>query len=274
MAATADETDSIPVSLSNRAPIGPISERSWDIYLAIPGLASLDYKNTLVQTNACIRSQMAHSSLTKIKRVRYHNQNVEATTARETMKFPYPANFQKLLKTQPQTRVVETLEITETLNISGTSNVSSSVRRENWSGNSASNLPSRQDPLVLEASNPTELFKAKRYIGLRLGIFSWTFFSITRASAIEFQTPVQPVYVILGVFHRGYSNPQERIAFVHKPARLFWELRWAVFRLRGLSSALFSLRQVKSFRLYRVGTFWWSHCGNFLRHYSATIGHP
>jgi hypothetical protein len=262
MAAPADETDNIPVSLPKRAPIGPISERSWNIYLAIPGLSSLDYNTSLVQANACIRSQMAHSSLTRVKRMRYHNQNVEATTARETMKFPYPATFQKLLKTQPQTEVVETLEITETVNVSGIGNVSSNVRRQNRTilneedsrGNSANNVPSREDPLVLEAYNPIVHFQTNRGIGLTLGIFSWTFFNIRRTSTIEFETPVQPVYVVLGIFHRGYDNPQERIAFVPKPKRLFWELRWAVFRLRGLRSTLLSLRQVKSFRLYRVCT--------------------
>jgi hypothetical protein len=264
MTAPADETDNIPVSLPRRAPIGPISERSWNIFLAIPGLASLDYENSLVQANACIRSQMAHSSFTKVKRVRYHNQNVEATTARETMKFPYPAAFQKLLKTQPQTEVVETLEITETVNVSGIGSVSANVRRQNRTilnegnsrGNSENNVPSREDPLVLEAYNPTVVhIQTKRGIGLRLGIFSWTFFNVRRTSAIEYETPIQPVYIVLGIFHRGYDNPQERIAFVLKPKKLFWELRWAVFRLRGLSSTLLSLRQVKSFRLYRVRTF-------------------
>ncbi|UKZ71790.1 uncharacterized protein TrAtP1_012734 [Trichoderma atroviride] len=32
---------------------------------------------------------------------------------------------------------------------------------------------------------------------------------------------------------------------------LFRELRWGIFRLRGLSSTFLSLRQVKSFRLYK-----------------------
>lgn len=237
MATPADETDNIPVSLSERAPIGPISERSSNIYLAIPGLAPLDYKKTFVQTNACIRSQMAHSSLTHEKRARCHNQNVEATTARENMKFPYPADYQKLLEALPRTGVMKAWE-TGTRRVYGIFHFSSNVLRQIWSG----------DPTGY-------LFKAVRYTELWLETFSWIWFSISRTSVIELQTPDQPVYVVLGIFHRGYSNPQEWIAFVPEPARFFRELQWAVFRLRGLSGAVLSLRQVKSFRLYRVCTF-------------------
>jgi hypothetical protein len=57
----------------------------------------------------------------------------------------------------------------------------------------------------------------------------------------------------LGIFHRGIPNPKERVVFVDKPEQLFRKLHWASYRLRGLTSALFSLRHVKGFRLYIVG---------------------
>jgi hypothetical protein len=80
-------------------------------------------------------------------------------------------------------------------------------------------------------------------------------FGITHTSVIKSETPIQPVYMVLGIFPRGHSNPRELVVFIHKPEQLFWRLGWAAFRLRGLRSTFFSLRHVKSFRLYRVHTF-------------------
>ncbi|KAL6694006.1 hypothetical protein J3F84DRAFT_378344 [Trichoderma pleuroticola] len=76
------------------------------------------------------------------------------------------------------------------------------------------------------------------------------FFGVWRTLTIESKIRDQPVYVVLGTFHRGHSNPRERVVFIHKPERLFQELRWAAFRARGLSSVL-SLRHVRGFKLYK-----------------------
>ncbi|KAL6901729.1 hypothetical protein GGI43DRAFT_366128 [Trichoderma evansii] len=232
MASPADDTNNIQVSLSKRAPIGPIPKRTLGIELGIPALGSLTYENILEQKNPCIRSQVSHSSFTRKKTAEHLNQDIEATTAGGIMKFPYPPAFQKLLKKQPQTRVVETVETTETLNIDGMGN----------------NMLPRQDPLMLEPY--TEIIQVKDGIGISFSFATWTF-DLKRNWVFETKIPIQPVYVVLGIFQRGDNNPQERIAFVNKPERLFRELRCAVFRLRGLSSTLLSLRTVKSLRLYR-----------------------
>ncbi|KAH6884164.1 hypothetical protein B0T10DRAFT_531399 [Thelonectria olida] len=70
-------------------------------------------------------------------------------------------------------------------------------------------------------------------------------------SFVEYNTKIQPVYLVVGIFSRGNPHPLERIVFADKPERLFKELSWAIFRLRGLSGTFFSLRYVKKFRLYQ-----------------------
>lgn len=61
-----------------------------------------------------------------------------------------------------------------------------------------------------------------------------------------------PIYMIVGFFPRGHSNPQERVVFVHEPNQLFWKLCWAAFRLRGMFGTFLSLRHIKGFRIYKV----------------------
>ncbi|UKZ54059.1 hypothetical protein TrVGV298_007864 [Trichoderma virens] len=81
--------------------------------------------------------------------------------------------------------------------------------------------------------------------------YTSSFCGIIRSSAIESRNPIQPAYVVLGIFPSGHFNPKERIAFVHDPEKLFRELRWTIFRLRGWRSSLLSLRGVKRFRLFK-----------------------
>jgi hypothetical protein len=82
--------------------------------------------------------------------------------------------------------------------------------------------------------------------------FSTPVFGVTRTSAIEFESRIQPTYIMLGLFLRGYPNPKERVVFVDKPDQLFSKLRWATFRLRGMRGTLLSLKHLKGFRLYKV----------------------
>lgn len=81
-----------------------------------------------------------------------------------------------------------------------------------------------------------------------------TFFEtgISREWGLGHETHVQPVYLVVGLFPRGHANPQERVAFVHKPKNLFWQICWAAICLRGVTGTFFSLKHVKGFRLYKV----------------------
>ncbi|TRX96446.1 hypothetical protein FHL15_002718 [Xylaria flabelliformis] len=75
-----------------------------------------------------------------------------------------------------------------------------------------------------------------------------TVFAYTSVKVADKIVPIQPTYVVLGIFRRGHPNPQERVVFVPKPEQLFRQLRWAVYRLRGLRGTFFSLKHVKGLR--------------------------
>ncbi|KAI0861077.1 hypothetical protein F4860DRAFT_476769 [Xylaria cubensis] len=76
-------------------------------------------------------------------------------------------------------------------------------------------------------------------------------FGYTSVKVANKIVPIQPTYVVLGIFRRGHPNPQERVVFVPKPEQLFRKLRWGVYRLRGLRGTFFSLKHVKGFRVYK-----------------------
>ena len=77
-------------------------------------------------------------------------------------------------------------------------------------------------------------------------------FGISKATVHGNEVPITPVYMVFGIIDRNSSVPHERIVFISKPHELFWRLRWAIFRLRGVGRTLFSLKHIKEFRLYRV----------------------
>ncbi|KAI0149118.1 hypothetical protein BJ166DRAFT_57196 [Pestalotiopsis sp. NC0098] len=69
----------------------------------------------------------------------------------------------------------------------------------------------------------------------------------------------QPIYVVMGIFRHGQTNPQERVVFVYEPGTLFSRLRWAAFRLRGFRGTFLSLKHVVAFQLYRCDAVTGTH---------------
>lgn len=177
-----------------------------------------------------------------------------------TILFLYFTVFRKLLKSHPQRQVLETINIngnnffTKLLcavpGLSCLSILASGLSYE-----------AKTDPIPDEENRrepPAQQDDELRGITHQQRGIKYPGLEFTRISIVEREILIQPTYVTLGIFSRGHHNPHEQIVFVFNPFILFNELRWGVFQLRGLSSALFSLRQVKSFRLYRVSTSWWS----------------
>lgn len=196
-----------PISLSRRAPTGPIPTRRWHLYFDY-GLGLIDYDNTLEQKNQCVRSQLADRSFrSKVHAPPLLGRAAKDRSTRSTG-FPYPRVFRQLLDKE-EARRDSPLEDTET------------------------DAPSIQ----------------QRVLKFWIRILS---LQIERTSAVDAEIHQKPVYLVIGTFPRGRSNPRERVVFVDNPAYLFWHIRWASFRLRGLRRTFFSLRHVKSFRLYKV----------------------
>jgi hypothetical protein len=59
------------------------------------------------------------------------------------------------------------------------------------------------------------------------------------------------LYLVIGIFSGVGNRPKERVVLIKNRAHLFWTLRWNYMLLRGLRF-LFSLKDVKRFRLYEV----------------------
>lgn len=218
-------TASSKTSLSQRAPTVPIALRSWHMYLNV-GLGKLSYTNVLGQRNECIRSQLGNmkSKIDPFGKIisdmpiglDVHVEHSVYST------FPYPPMFRNLLEEQRALPVFRESE--------------------------ESSVEARSTPAA--ASQPDGDTQATTRIkdwGVRNCLFG-----IVRASVIEIDNQVQPVYVVIGIFPRGYTTPREMVVFVENPSHLFWKLQWAAFRLRGLTRSLFSLRHIKEFRLYHV----------------------
>lgn len=273
MATPADETETI--SLGRRAPVEFIPSRTWHLYLRVlPCLAVLTYDATLEQKNPCIRSQLGSSSLRLKWKVEIsclkglHSKTiVENETA---ISFPYPPAFRKLLESQPQRWVLNTRLQNGKIRYNNSDDIfpKSLLMRQllscfsmgAWYDIKTGPIPdeeNRQQP-------PAQAEDGYRGFTLEQSGISYPGLQFTRTSATECEILVQPTYVTLGIFGRGHHNPHERVVFVSNPFILFFKLRWGIFRLRGLSSAFFSLRQVKSFRLYRVSTAWRSIFGVYI----------
>ncbi|KAK3986132.1 hypothetical protein QBC44DRAFT_248816 [Cladorrhinum sp. PSN332] len=209
----------VKVSLSRRAPTGPIPTRRWHMYFSY-GFGSIDYDSTIEQKNQCIRSQLTDISY----RSQFHvSRRLGIERSVRSAGFPYPPVFRQLVDTEEAERTLDT--------------ATRASPREN---------------------KPEESSIQQRVLRFWVRIFS---LKIERTSAVEAVTYSQPVYLVVGVFPRGRTNPRERVVFVDNPNHLFWHIRWASFRLRGLRSTLFSLRHVKGLKLYKCN----SHAGTHER---------
>ncbi|KAF5553493.1 hypothetical protein FNAPI_6725 [Fusarium napiforme] len=215
MALPNDNTDDAPVSLSQPAPAGPIPTTAWHAYFSY-GIGHLDYNGLVEQRTPCIRS-LRHQWNVKSQfflqppAAQGMPQLSSNYEINETATFPYPKAYQELMKPIP--------------------------RRDEEHGT------------VDGETSPTRQAQAERIEWKTT--FSTPVFGIERTSAIEFESRIQPTYVVLGLYLRGNPNPKERVVFVDKPDQLFSKLRWATFRLRGMRGTLLSLKHLKGFRIYK-----------------------
>ncbi|KAF5588145.1 hypothetical protein FPANT_6677 [Fusarium pseudoanthophilum] len=194
MALSSDDT---PVSLSQPAPAGPIPTTAWHAYFSY-GIGHLDYNGLVEQRTPCIRS-LRHQWNVKsesflLGSVAQGMPQLSSTyEINETATFPYPKAYQELMNPIP--------------------------RHDEEHGTVDGETP----PAQHEAQAERIEWKTT---------FSTPVFGIERTSAIEFESRIQPTYVLLGLFLRGNPNPKERVVFVDQPDQLFSKLRWATFRIR------------------------------------------
>lgn len=213
--------DSDILSLSQRAPDRQIPTRTW--YMQISYLIGrMEYTNRLAQENPCIRSQQGNESLTNAFSLTLGSSpvpfGVSGDHNYETQGFPYPSKFQKLVEAQTPAGQQHQIPVPPTT--------------------SSTFFVQEQSNLGLELAFPS--------------IYSAISFDFRYIRSMEVKRKHQPTYVVVGIFSSGSSNPNELVVFVTNPKRLFKQLRWAVFRLRGIRGTVLSLRHVKGFRLYKV----------------------
>jgi hypothetical protein len=86
-----------PISLAQRAPVGPIARRGWHGYVRY-GLAQIQFENLLEQKNQCIRSLRVgrNGSLDLVPSLLINDPLV----VDESTRFPYPPAFQKMFREQ------------------------------------------------------------------------------------------------------------------------------------------------------------------------------
>lgn len=75
----------------------------------------------------------------------------------------------------------------------------------------------------------------------------------------------QNPYLVVGLFNRVDGNPQEQLIELSNPTYLFWQLFWAIARLRGLG-AILSLKDVKYFSIFTCDSATGSHVQQLLDH--------
>ncbi|KAF4341459.1 hypothetical protein FBEOM_4620 [Fusarium beomiforme] len=188
-------------------------------------LGHMEYDGIMEQRNRCIRSLRQQRSVKNkwflkppaAQGLPQLSSNYEVT---ESATFPYPEAFKQVMFP-----------------------VNLVPRRDEEHGNSDNNSADHQSPRQPEA----ERIEWKTSV-------STPVFGMSRTTAIEFESRIQPTYVVLGIFPRGALNPNERIVFVDRPEHFFSKLRWAAFRLRGMRGTLLSLKHLTAFRLYKCDT--------------------
>ncbi|EKJ70215.1 hypothetical protein FPSE_09589 [Fusarium pseudograminearum CS3096] len=211
-----------PVSLSHPAPAVPIPTKTWHTYFSY-GIGHTEYDTIIGQQNACIRTLRQERKIKSqwflkppaAEGMPQLGANFESST--ESATFPYPEAFRKVMF--PTTSVPQ---------------------RDEEHGNSRSDLADHEIPRLPEAG----MIKKKSFV-------STPVFGVSRTTAIEVESRIQPTYVVLGIFPRGALNPKERIVFIDRPEQFFSKLRWATFRIRGMRGTLLSLKHLAAFRLYR-----------------------
>ncbi|KAI1660466.1 hypothetical protein F4813DRAFT_350041 [Daldinia decipiens] len=228
------------VSLTRQAPTEPIPKRIWHTYTSY-AFGRIEHEYALEQKNQCIRSQLGSTTTTRssvnsfMHGVAHTVGVIQPRFTFDRSDFPYPASFLSAINEPDRSR--------RQGNGEDIMNADPSPER---------NDPAQEERGILTTVNTRKSaeHQLSKFKNRKLG-FGTRWFGITRWSEIRSQTPVQPTYIVLGVFPRGYANPRETVVFIDRPEQLFLRLHWAAFRLRGLTSSLFSLRHVKEFRLYK-----------------------
>ncbi|KAI5923637.1 hypothetical protein F4810DRAFT_710378 [Camillea tinctor] len=172
-------TRNTPITLAQRAPTRFITKRTWRIHLRF-GQRSWEYNNILAQDNPCIRSQQGYES------VKY-NPGVdgflpfEINASRGT--FWHPGLFRIYL------------------------------------GSALARYGARVGDSQIAWAEAT-LFNQhtdRRQVDVKWG-FDTRFLGITRTSSFEIEK-LQRLFVVIGIFPRGYSNPREQIVLVRNPEK-------------------------------------------------------
>lgn len=223
------------VSLGLRAPTDQIPERTWVVYLAWPFGRSLEHLNVLSQRNQCIRSQEGRTTVIyAVNKGRITGDiNTGWTRTLGAVGFPYPSSFRKAID-------------------GGTISAVSSEVRVRRVGSKMEQITVGPEGKKLGRSGTNHVTVNKRW---NIG-FETRWIALKRTSMTDWEGPLRPLYIVVGVFQRGHTNPRERVVFVHKPEHLFRKLGWATFRLRGVTGTFWSLKHVKGFGLYKVGFCW------------------
>ncbi|KAJ8128904.1 hypothetical protein O1611_g4729 [Lasiodiplodia mahajangana] len=206
--------DRVALSLSHRAPLEPIGRKIWEASYSL-GAGSIEYQTVLEQPLLCVRLRV------RSRRLKISIEGAEVTIGR-AFAMGTPPNAAPLPIRRPQV----------------------AMPRE-AAGN---NPPDRNgdgagDILDWRRLPTSSLFSIDLSPVIRFKL------SYNRLELAEVIT--RPTYIVVGIFPRGNSNPKELVVSLERPERLFWELHWATLRLRGLRNSLFSLSQVKDFRLYK-----------------------
>ncbi|KAI0432842.1 hypothetical protein F5Y09DRAFT_300547 [Xylaria sp. FL1042] len=243
-------TNAAPISLAQRAPPDFIPTRIWRLYLAL-GPLSWDYTLLLNQKTQCVRSQRENRTW-KLE-FTYSPKDpiipgIGSTKKSSSMGFPYPKTFHTAAaKHEPGMRTRAQEE--QSLWMSAPAGLSLGLPTVNVNLSRSKEKSSDINTTINEDPSGTvvhQLVKSQKEMGL-----TCRWFGITRTRVKEFEVTLQPTYVVLGIFRRGLSSPQERVVFIHKPEHLFRELHWAAYRLRGLRGTFFSLTHVRGFRVYK-----------------------
>ncbi|KAF4428927.1 hypothetical protein F53441_14040 [Fusarium austroafricanum] len=248
--AASSSTDDRPVSLSQPAPTGPIPTTAWHAYFSY-GIGQMEYDGLLEQRNPCIRSLRENWSrknkwFLKPPAAVGAPQLSSSYEITKNATFPYPAAFRRMMNPEPSTeaqsqneecepgstddaprrqegqtraREVEIIPI-PLVRLKHTLTVRSQPQQhdeETGGRGLTGNTPPEQDAQRIEWKTSV----------------STPIFGVSRTSIIEFESRIQPTYVVLGLFPQGSQNPKERVVFIDNPEKLFWKLYWATFRLRG-----------------------------------------
>ncbi|KAF5653744.1 hypothetical protein FCIRC_14009, partial [Fusarium circinatum] len=204
----ASPIDDTVVSLSNLSPARQIPATAWQVYVSF-GWGRIQY-GMEQERNPCIRS--LRQRLQSEASLQIDNGlGVMATVSRkqertESTGFPYPGAYNKVMLTSNQTPRPDEED--------------GALYNENQARQESTGEPEA------ERNEWTTSKVARQGIAIETRVFG-----AMRLRTSDLKVPIQPTYIVLGLFISGSPNPKERIVFVEKPDRIFSKLRWEIFRI-------------------------------------------